>query len=163
MISVIICAAGRGRRAGFAENKVLHELGGLPVLSWSLSAFSAAGADEIEFYGGGGGREDHFLGNLHLLYAALKKGVRAAMVTNYARIFAAEGEVVVTGRKGSTLSIVPFGGNVHIMENSGFYYPLPEAFVYGSTRGISNVVTADTARFTVEGTVLVFIDEGGEL
>ena len=47
MISVIICAAGRGRRAGFAENKVLHELGGLPVLSWSLSAFSAAGADEI--------------------------------------------------------------------------------------------------------------------
>ena len=34
MISVIICAAGRGRRAGFAENKVLHELGGLPVLSW---------------------------------------------------------------------------------------------------------------------------------
>ena len=32
----------------------------------------AAGADEIEFYGGGGGREDHFLGNLHLLYAALK-------------------------------------------------------------------------------------------
>mgnify|MGYP001851740125 FL=1 len=123
----------------------------------------AAGADEIEFYGGGGGREDHFLGNLHLLYAALKKGVRAVMVTNYARIFAAEGEVVVTGRKGSTLSIVPFGGNVHIMENSGFYYPLPEAFVYGSTRGISNVVTADTARFTVEGTVLVFIDEGGEL
>ena len=85
------------------------------------------------------------------------------MVTNYARIFAAEGEVVITGRKGSTLSIVPFGGNVHIMENSGFYYPLPEAFVYGSTRGISNVVTADTARFTVEGTVLVFIDEGGEL
>ncbi len=47
MISVIICAAGRGKRAGFAENKVLHELGGLPVLSWSLSAFSAAGADEI--------------------------------------------------------------------------------------------------------------------
>ena len=47
MISGIICAAGRGRRAGFAENKVLHELGGLPVLSCSLSAFSAAGADEI--------------------------------------------------------------------------------------------------------------------
>lgn len=47
MISVILCAAGRGKRTGFAENKVLHELGGLPVLSWSLSAFSAAGADEI--------------------------------------------------------------------------------------------------------------------
>ncbi len=118
----------------------------------------AAGADEIEFYGGGGGREDHFLGNLHLLYAALKRGVRACMVTNYARIFATEGEVVIEGKKGRTLSIVPFGGSVHIMESGGLYYPLPETFVYGSTRGISNVVTADRAHFTVEGVVLVFID-----
>ena len=118
----------------------------------------AAGADEIEFYGGVGGREDHFLGNLHLLYAALKRGVRACMVTNYARIFAAEGEVVIEGKKGRTLSIVPFGGSVHIMESGGLYYPLPETFVYGSTRGISNVVTADRAHFTVEGVVLVFID-----
>ena len=47
MITAIICAAGKGTRAGFSENKVLHELGGLPVLSWSLSAFSAAGSDEI--------------------------------------------------------------------------------------------------------------------
>ena len=47
MTSAILCAAGRGTRAGFSENKVLRELGGLPVLSWSLSAFSAAGVDEI--------------------------------------------------------------------------------------------------------------------
>lgn len=47
MMTAIICAAGKGTRAGFSENKVLHELGGLPVLSWSLSAFSAAGADAI--------------------------------------------------------------------------------------------------------------------
>src|SRR5699024_11006227 len=92
----------------------------------------AAGADEIEFYGGGGGREDHFLGNLHLLYAALKRGVRACMITNYARIFAAEGEVVIEGKEGRTLYIVPFGGSVHIMESGGLYYSLPETFVYGS-------------------------------
>lgn len=123
----------------------------------------AAGADTIVFYGGGGGREDHFLGNLHLLYAACKRGVRAEMVTNYARIFAAEGEVVIEGRKGYTLSIVPFGGNVHIIESDGFYYPLPETFVYGSTRGISNVAVSDRARFVTRGTVLVLIDnrEGG--
>ena len=47
MITAIVCAAGRGARAGFAENKALRELNGLPVLAWSLSAFSAAGADEI--------------------------------------------------------------------------------------------------------------------
>ncbi len=45
MISVILCAAGSGSRAGFPENKVLRELNGLPVLSYSLSAFGEA--DEI--------------------------------------------------------------------------------------------------------------------
>lgn len=47
MISVILCAAGKGERAGFSENKILRELNGLPVLCYSLSAFSEAGADEI--------------------------------------------------------------------------------------------------------------------
>lgn len=46
MISVIICAAGRGSRAGFSENKVLRELNGMPVLCHSLSAF-APYADEL--------------------------------------------------------------------------------------------------------------------
>ena len=40
MITAIIVAAGKGERAGFAGNKVLEELNGLPVLSYSLSAFS---------------------------------------------------------------------------------------------------------------------------
>ncbi|MDE5547916.1 MAG: 2-C-methyl-D-erythritol 2,4-cyclodiphosphate synthase [Clostridia bacterium] len=47
MITAIICAAGKGERAGFQENKVLKELNGMPVLCYSLSAFSECGADEI--------------------------------------------------------------------------------------------------------------------
>lgn len=46
MITVILCAAGSGSRANLSENKILHELNGLPVLSYSLSAFSPF-ADEI--------------------------------------------------------------------------------------------------------------------
>lgn len=117
-----------------------------------------AGADEIEIYGGGGKREDHFLGNLHLLYAACARGVRALMRTNGAIVFAASGEVKLDGLQGKTVSVVPFGGEVHIMESSGLYYPLPDRFVYGSTRGISNVVTEKKAGFTAEGTVLVFVN-----
>ena len=41
MISVILCAAGRGERAGFRQNKILQEFNGMPVLCHSLSAFSA--------------------------------------------------------------------------------------------------------------------------
>lgn len=125
----------------------------------ALQRAMAAGADVIEFYGGGGGREDHFLGNLHLLYAACRRGVRAVMVTNYARIFAAEGSVELCGLQGKTVSIVPFGGPAHILESGGLYYPLPDTFVYGSTRGISNVITAERAYFKTEGVVLVFVDE----
>ena len=119
----------------------------------------SAGADEVEFYGGGGGREDHFLGNLHLLYAACRHGVHASMITNHATIFAADGLVSLDKIAGRTISIVPFGGEAHIMESGGFYYPLPGKFVYGSTLGISNVVTAEHAFFRTEGCVLVFVDK----
>lgn len=46
MISVILCAAGNGTRAHRPVNKVLAEYNHLPVLSYSLSVFSAV-ADEI--------------------------------------------------------------------------------------------------------------------
>ncbi len=40
MISLILCAAGRGERAKTPENKIFFEWNGLPVLVHSLSAFS---------------------------------------------------------------------------------------------------------------------------
>lgn len=117
-----------------------------------------AGYSEIEIYGGGGLREDHFIGNLHLLFQACDKGVRAELITNYARIFAAEGRIELIGEKGKTVSVTPFGGDAHIIECDGFYYPMPETFFYGSTRGISNIVTEDRAMFRTEGKVLVFVN-----
>lgn len=45
MITAIICAAGKGERAGLNRNKILEELNGMPVLCYSLSAF--ADSDEI--------------------------------------------------------------------------------------------------------------------
>ena len=120
----------------------------------------SCGADEIVFYGGGGKREDHFLGNLHLLLAAHRKGVRAELITNYARIFAAEGEVVLENCRGKTVSVLPFGGSAHIMESEGFHYSLTGLeLVYGSTRGISNVAEGTRARFVSKGTVLVIVNE----
>ena len=117
------------------------------------------GAKEIEIYGGGGKREDHFLGNLHMLYAALKRGAKTSLVTNYATIFAAEGETELCGVKGKTVSIVPFGSSAHMIKSEGFYYPLDNLeLVYGSTRGISNVVIKDKASFMSEGVVLVMIN-----
>lgn len=39
------------------------------------------GADDIEVYGAFGGREDHFIGNLHLLYFAHMRGVNMRLIS----------------------------------------------------------------------------------
>ncbi|MDE6273757.1 MAG: thiamine diphosphokinase [Clostridiales bacterium] len=117
------------------------------------------GAEEIVIYGGGGKREDHFLGNLHLLYAAHKRGVRASMVTNGALIYIGEGEISIDGFYKKTLSIVPFGGDAHIMESRGLKYPLHDLWLrYGSTRGISNIAEGDRASIFAEGVVLILVN-----
>ena len=41
---------------------------------------------EIEVYGGGGKREDHFLGVLQLLLFAKKRDLLLTIITNYSRI-----------------------------------------------------------------------------
>ncbi len=46
MIAAVLCAAGKGTRAGFGGNKVLALYNGLPVLCYSLSVFSPL-ADEV--------------------------------------------------------------------------------------------------------------------
>ena len=46
MITAILPAGGSGERTGFAENKILRPLNGLPVLCYSLSAFEEE-ADEL--------------------------------------------------------------------------------------------------------------------
>lgn len=45
--SAVIVAAGEGLRAGPGEPKAWRELGGRPILRWSLEALLAAGADEV--------------------------------------------------------------------------------------------------------------------
>lgn len=118
------------------------------------------GVNEIEIYGGGGGREDHFLGNLQLLYLAHTKGVKAKMITERSVIFPASGKIFLGNFKGTTFSVLPFGGTVHIMDSEGLKYRYPESLSYGECRGISNIVQDKNACLTVDGTALVIINRG---
>lgn len=127
-----------------------------------LKKLLAAGADEIEIYGGGGGREDHFLGNLHLLYKAVKCGVKCKMICNNAEIFAFKNGARLDGLKGKTLSVLPFGERLHIMGSEGLKYAYPEYIGYGECRGISNVAEEDKARLDFEGFALIIVN-GGEV
>ena len=121
------------------------------------------GASEIIFYGGGGGREDHFLGNLHLIYKAVRAGMASAVLQlNGATIaLCGKGGQKFFCRKGQTVSLLPFGGDAHIMMMWGLKYAERDVWLrYGSTRGISNLTLSEAFSFRVKkGYVLVVINE----
>ena len=119
-----------------------------------------AGVESVKIYGGGGGREDHFLGNLQLLYLGHMSGVICEMVTNNSLIFPANGKINLGKYKGKTFSVLPFGGSSHIISYRGLKYPYPEQIVYGNCRGISNIVTEADGYLQVDGLVLIIVNKG---
>ena len=127
----------------------------------ALFKMLSEGIDDITVYGGFGGREDHFLGNLHLLYAGHVRGARMKMVSESCIAFPASGRVQLGAFAGKTLSVFPFSASAHIMESRGLKYPYPPALHYGECRGISNIVTGQCAYIDVaEGTVLIIVNLG---
>ena len=128
----------------------------------AMDALFDKGVEEIEIYGGGGGREDHFLGNLHLLYLAHSRCVNAKMITENSVIFAGSGRITLRGAKGATFSLLPFGGSVHIMGSTGCKYAYPKKIDYGECRGISNVVETNDACVEIaeDDCALIIVNRG---
>ena len=117
------------------------------------------GFDTIDIYGGGGGREDHFFGNMQLLVNAERKGAQAVMHTRYTHIgCVGVGKTVWKGKQGKTLSLAPIGESVHIMESKGLKYPLLNlTLAAGACRGVSNVIEEDNAYIVCDcGEAFVF-------
>lgn len=126
------------------------------ALGKMLSLAKETGIVRIEIYGGGGGREDHFLGNLHLLYRACKAGIPCEMFTNFAVLSVHTGKFALKNVLGKTVSLLPFGGDAHIMNNKGLFYPTDDlTLCYGSCRGISNVGTDENAEIDCDAGYLL--------
>ncbi len=128
----------------------------------ALRKMLADGVDDIEIYGGFGGREDHFIGNLQLLYYCAERSVPAKMISEDTEIFAARGGVAFNGLQGKTISVFPFSVPLHIMESEGLKYSYPPQIGFGECRGVSNIVLSQSARivFGREDIALVIINKG---
>ncbi|MBO5328747.1 MAG: thiamine diphosphokinase [Clostridia bacterium] len=114
----------------------------------ALKKLIERGVDEVEIYGGFGGRSDHFLGNLHLLMLAHKRGVKCKMVSEKEEIIIASGKSELLNLNGKTVSVLPFGGDLHIIEAEGLKYSYPQKITYGECRGVSNVIINNSAHVT---------------
>lgn len=115
------------------------------------------GATEIVLLGVIGTRMDHSLGNINLLYYLLNKGIKASIVNENNEIHIITNEIEIEGKKGDIISVIPCFGHVKGVTLNGLEYPLNDFYLeFGSSRGISNIMSNDKCKITLkEGFLLV--------
>jgi|AGTN01.1.fsa_nt_gi thiamine pyrophosphokinase len=125
----------------------------------ALRYANESGFKKAIFYSALGGREDHLLGNFALLALAKKLGTDAEIKGSGVRIFYSEGRAEIEGKIGDTVSIIPFGGPAVVRSSRRLFYPLENLTLEPvSSRGISNLLTAEKAEVEIDGGgALIFI------
>ncbi len=116
------------------------------------------GADEVLLVGALGGRWDQTLANLLLCAHPDLRHLPITILAGEQRITAIRGQAVIEGRVGDTVSLLPIGGDASGVTTSGLEYPLMEGRLpFGSSLGVSNVLTAPRATIRVRHGVVLCI------
>jgi thiamine pyrophosphokinase len=126
-------------------------------LELALHHAAENGATWIRIIGGVGGRLDQTLANVYLLALPELAGRDVRLVSGKQEAWLLTvGENLISGAPDDTLSLIPLGGAVQGVRTENLYYPLrDETLLFGPARGISNVMTAHSARVWLrEGALL---------
>lgn len=127
----------------------------------ALTTAINSGCTKLVFIGATGGRLDHFLGNLHLLYDCLKKGVNATIVDTKNRITILEKGRIFKAEEawGTYISFLPLTMEVKGITLTGFKYPLKKKDIsIGTSLCISNELTASVGSIEFDSGVLVCVE-----
>ncbi|WP_176893238.1 thiamine diphosphokinase [Fusobacterium varium] len=112
-----------------------------------LQHISKMGYDKIVVIGGLGGRIDHSLTNLNLIF----KFKNLMFVTEKERIFSIEKKAELTELNGKTISFVPFSEKVEGLTLEGFKYPLNKYTLHqGDSICMSNIAIEDICKVTFD-------------
>lgn len=127
----------------------------------ALMKAQAAGCSRIAVLGATGGRLDHMLGNIHLLFPCLQKGIEAYILDSRNRLYLIDGERVF--RRGETwgkyISFVPLTEKVAGITLTGFKYPLFQKDIeIGTSLCISNELWEEEGRITFTDGVLIVVE-----
>lgn len=127
-------------------------------LELALDAAVERGATEVLVLGAGGGRLDHFVGNLLLLASSRYATVRVDARVGDAFVTVVHERVELGGTPGSLCSLLPLGGAAVGIVTEGLRYPLRhETLVPGTTRGVSNEFVGTRASVALESGVLLAV------
>ncbi len=116
-------------------------------------------AGEIRILGGLGRRVDHTLGNIGLLWKALRRGVTARLLDPEHEIFVVDRPFQLAARPGWAVSLVPLTPQVRAVRTEGLRFPLrDEDLEFIQPRGLHNEFAAPMAGVGfVDGIMLVIL------
>ena len=132
-------------------------------LDLAIAEAIAAGADRVLVVGGDGGRLDHLLGNAWVLASPQHDGARIDAIFGAARLHVVRGSRELTGSEGELISLFALGGPATGVSTQGLRWVLDDARLQpGSSLGISNEFTGDSASIEVREGVVLAVRPGDE-
>jgi len=128
-------------------------------LELALLRAQGLGRKEALVLGGLGGHWDQTFANLLLPAYHLLEELRVTFWHNGLWIYLVRNRRDIQGKAGQTVSLIPIGGDVQGVSTQGLEWQLEdETLTFGATRGVSNVLAADTATVQVKkGFLLCFV------
>lgn len=127
----------------------------------ALMKAQATGCTQVVVLGATGGRMDHMLGNLHLLFPCLQKGIDAYMLDAQNRIYLIDGERTFCRNElwGKYISFLPLTQEVKGITLTGFKYPLTDKDIeIGTSLCISNELAGEEGAITFRDGVLIVVE-----
>ena len=120
------------------------------------------GAQSIDLYGALGGRIDHEIANIHLLYYIIKRGLNPRILDKNRDLYiVGKDPLEISGKAGDLISLIPLYGDAKGVTLGGLEYPLEKYDMeFSKPRGISNVMIGQKCSISLEeGYLLVMKNE----
>ena len=129
----------------------------------ALNRADAMNPSKIYLFGVTGGRLDHELINIQLLYTILNKGIQAVIVdqSNQIEMLSPGIHTIENHEAYPYISLIPFTKEVEGIYLSGFYYPLSNTTIsWGSTLCISNKLLSKKGTFSFDKGIVLLVKSG---
>lgn len=128
-------------------------------LELALARVMVERPDRIVVVGGAGGRVDHELATASLLASSRWDEADIDWVTGRGWVHVVHGHRLIHGDVGTTISLIPMGGDAIGVDTKGLKWDLSAALLpHGTTHGVSNVFVAPVADIRVrQGRLLAIL------